>query len=53
MAMAIDSTAGSVVDHSTDALRVAGLMPRRNNYLYDLHLVVWGLAVCLCEFKSL
>ena len=34
-----------------DALRAAGSIPARNNYIYDLHLVVPGLAVCICEFK--
>ena len=41
----------AVVECSTDALRVPGSIRTRNKYLYDLHLVVPGLAVCDCEFK--
>ena len=38
-----------MVEHFTAALSVAGLIPARNIHLYDLHLVVLGLAVCVCE----
>ena len=42
-----------IVKHLTAVLRVKGSIPARNKYLYDLHLVVSGLAVCACEFKCL
>ena len=48
-----DGTVGSVVECSSVALRVAGSIPARNKYLFDLNLVVAGLAVCVCEFKCL
>ena len=37
----------------TTVLHVAGSIPAWNNYFYDLHLVVPGLVVCVCEFESL
>ena len=42
-----------MAERFTDALRVVVLITVRNKYLYDLHLVVPGLAVCVCEFKIL
>ena len=48
-----DGTVDTVVERSTAALRVAGLIPARNNYLYDLQAVVPGLAVCVCDFSFL
>ena len=44
---------GAVLARSTTALRVAGLIPTQNKYLYDLHLVVPGLAIYVCELKCL
>ena len=51
-------TGGAVVERPTAALCVAGSIPAQSvresnlrNYLYDLHLVIPGLAVCACEFK--
>ena len=41
-----------MVERSTVELRVAGSMPARK-YLYDIHLVVAVLVVCVCEFKCL
>ena len=35
----------TLMTRSTTALRVAGSIPVRNKYSYDLHLVVPGLAV--------
>ena len=42
----------AVAERSTAALHVAGLIPARNKYFYDLHLVAPGLAVCVSEFES-
>ena len=36
---------------STTALRVTGSIPTRHKYLYDLQLVVPGVAVCVCDFS--
>ena len=44
-------TVGTVVEHSTAALHVASSIPALNKYLYDLHLVAPGLAVCVREFQ--
>ena len=42
---------GALAERSTAALLAAGSSPARNNYLYDLHLVV---SDCLClEFVCL
>ena len=46
-------TFGAVIDQSTAVLCVASLIPTRNKYLYDLHVVVPGLAVCVYAFKCL
>ena len=35
---------GAVVECSTAALRVAGSIPARNKYLYDVHVVIPSLA---------
>ena len=48
-----NGTVGALVECSTAALRVPGSVPSRNKHLYDLHLVVPGLAVCVFEFKYL
>ena len=48
----IDGTFDAVVERSTAALRVAGSIPARNQF-YGPHLVVPGLAICVCEFKCL
>ena len=47
----LDGTGGAMVDCSTAAVRVADSIPVRDKYLHGLHLVVPGLAVCVCEFK--
>ena len=43
-----DDTISAVAEESTGALRVAGSIPVRNKYLYDLEIVVPGLDVCVC-----
>ena len=45
-----DDTVGTVAERPTAVLRVAGFSPARNKFLYGLHVVVPGLAVCVCDF---
>ena len=49
----LDGTVGALVERSSAALRVAGSIPTRNKYLYDLQIVVPGLADCVCGFLCL
>ena len=46
-------TVGAVAQRLSAALRVPGLISRRNKYLYSLQVVVPGLAVCVREFYML
>ena len=42
---------GAVIEQSTAALRVAGSILARKQYLYSLQVVVPDLAVCVCVFS--
>ena len=44
---------GAVAERLTAALCIADSIPIQNKYLYDLHFVVPGLTVCVCEFNCL
>ena len=46
----LNGTVGAVGERTTAVLRVAGSIPARNKYSYDLQIVVSGLAVCVCDF---
>ena len=48
-----DGTVSALAERSTAALRVAGSIPARNKYVYDLQVDVPGLAVCVCDFLCL
>ena len=50
---ATSATVVAVDERLTTTLRVAGSIPARYKYFYDLLKVVLGLAVCLCRFKCL
>ena len=40
----------AVVVRPSAALRVASSIPAWNKYLYDLHVLVPGVVVCICDF---
>ena len=42
---------GAMAKRSAAVLRVTISIPAWNKYVYNLHLVVPDLAVCLCDFK--
>ena len=42
-----------MAERSNAAQRVAGSIPARNKYLYDLQVVLTGLAGCVCDFLRL
>ena len=44
-------TAGAVVKWSSAPLRVAGLIPAKNKYLYGLQVVVPGLVLFVVDFS--
>ena len=49
----VDDMVDAVVERSTAALFDAGSISAWNKYLYELHLVVTGLALCVFKFKCL
>ena len=42
----VDNMVGAVAEQMAAPLRVGGSIPQRNKYIYDLQIVVLGLAVC-------
>lgn len=44
-------TFGAEAEKLTVAIRVAGLVPSRNKYLYGVQIFVAGLGVCPCKIS--